>query len=152
MKFRNMSFLFLVCLISKVNFIHRRTREELDIIHFHRCDHEGCIKYWVLKYNASTYMEVHAQTVHLHQVLTVTRMSQINHYQDESNYALKRIDGKICRLQIIHILFLIICIIFGNRFVDLKQIIIFKLSTFCWWFIILVILWWFMQRIPITCM
>ena len=41
------------------------------------------------------YMKIHVQAVHLHQVLTVIRMSQINHYQDESNYALKRIDGKM---------------------------------------------------------
>ena len=30
---------------------------------------------------------------HLH-LMTVKSMSQINHYQDESDYALKRIDGK----------------------------------------------------------
>ena len=49
---------------------------------------------------------------HLH-LMTVKSMSQINHYQDESDYALKRIDGKMLDYitQInIPSLFLIICI------------------------------------------
>ena len=52
------------------------------------------------------------KTIYLH-VITVISMSQINHYQDESDYALKRIDGKMLDYitQInIPSLFLIICI------------------------------------------
>ena len=52
------------------------------------------------------------RTIYLH-VITVISMSQINHYQDESDYALKRIDGKMLDYitQInIPSLFLIICI------------------------------------------
>ena len=60
-------------------------------------------------------------------------MSQINHYQDESDYALKRIDGKMYNtLQInFHTLrsFLIICIMFSNQpYLDNSNAIIFMLN------------------------